>query len=251
VIYYEYPLNERLRMLLRLEDLCDRLAWYSTGEHPLQHHGALLTLFEISEITARTDVKTDLMQELERQRQALLALTHRPGVDETRLRAVLADIEQVYQNLYALSGKIAQHIRDSDWLTAVKQRAAIPGGLCEFDVPSYHRWLHQPLAVRKAHLASWEAPLQPIRDGFRIVLRLLRQGADSQRLRAEKGLYQSSLGGGAAGLIRIGLDEHTDYVPEISANKYALNIRFLSSRPEGIAPCREDVSFELTFCNFG
>ncbi len=26
---------------------------------------------------------------------------------------------------------------------AIKQRTAIPGGVCEFDLPAYHWWLHQ------------------------------------------------------------------------------------------------------------
>jgi cell division protein ZapD len=39
-------------------------------------------------------------------------------------------------------------------------------------------------------------------------------------------------------------------VPEISANKYALNIRFIGvSGMDRGAVCDEDVEFELMFCN--
>ena len=57
---YEYPFNERIRILLRLEDLFERLAFYVSCEHALEHHAALTTLFEILEVAGRADLKSDL-----------------------------------------------------------------------------------------------------------------------------------------------------------------------------------------------
>ena len=58
------------------------------------------------------------------------------------------------------------------------------------------------------------------------------------------------LGGKVAQMVRIGLAPDMQYVPEISANKYALNIRFtvfgMEPRPR---LAESDVEFELTFCN--
>ncbi len=50
VITYEYPLNERIRTLLRLEDLFERSRHFIARTDPLDHHVALLTLFEILEV---------------------------------------------------------------------------------------------------------------------------------------------------------------------------------------------------------
>ena len=51
-------------------------------------------------------------------------------------------------------------------------------------------------------------------------------------------------------MLRLRLDPTTPCVPEISANKYVLNIRFTvhegGQRPKVI---ESDVEFELTFCN--
>ena len=49
---------------------------------------------------------------------------------------------------------------------------------------------------------------------------------------------------------RLSLGGELPCVPEISANKYALNVRFLL--PEGVQKSRvyeHDVPFELSFCN--
>lgn len=89
MIRYEYPLNERVRTLLRLEDLFDRLDWHVEGEHPYNHHAALVTLFEIADVAARGDLKTDLLQELERQRSTLSVLRGNPDVEQGRLDGVL------------------------------------------------------------------------------------------------------------------------------------------------------------------
>ena len=46
MISYEYPLNERIRTLLRLEDLFLKIAHFTAGAAPQDHHVALLTTFE-------------------------------------------------------------------------------------------------------------------------------------------------------------------------------------------------------------
>ena len=72
MIVYEYPFNERIRTLLRLEDLYEKFMFFVQQGHPLQHHVALSTIFEMLEVAGRADLKSDLLQELERQKQTLL-----------------------------------------------------------------------------------------------------------------------------------------------------------------------------------
>jgi len=73
-----------------------------------------------------------------------------------------------------MTGKIGQYLRENDWLMSIKQRTGIPGGACEFDLPSYHYWLHRPSEERTGQLAAWTGPLYPLRDGTAIILRILR-----------------------------------------------------------------------------
>ena len=74
VIRYEHPLNERIRTLMRLEDLFARVGYFAAQDAAPDHHAALLALFEITDVAARADLKTDLLQELERQKQMLAPL---------------------------------------------------------------------------------------------------------------------------------------------------------------------------------
>ena len=144
MILYEYPLNERVRTLLRLEDLFDRLQTFARREHPLDHHVALVTLFEILDVAARADLKSDLLQELERQRQSLAAYRGSPDVSTEMLEGVLSQIDTAAAGLGAIPGRSGQHLRDNEWLMSIRSRTIIAGGACEFDLPSYHAWQHRP-----------------------------------------------------------------------------------------------------------
>ena len=159
VITYEYPLNERIRTLLRLEDLFERSRHFIARTDPLDHHVALLTLFEILEVAGRADLKSDLLQELERQKQVLLSFRNNPEISEEALSGVLRDIEQAAAALFSMTGRIGQYLRENEWLMSIKQRTGIPGGACEFDLPSYHYWLHRPAEERIGQLAAWTSPL--------------------------------------------------------------------------------------------
>ena len=250
MILYEYPFNERIRTLLRLEDLFDRLEIFLKQSQPSSHHVALVTLFEILDVAGRADLKSDLLQELERQRQTLSGFRDNPSVEQSTLEGVLADIETATHALHHVPGKVGQHLRDHEWLTSIRSRTIIPGGTCEFDLPSYHAWLNRPGDARLADLTGWIAPLVPLRDCFAIVLRLLRESGHAAQMVALQGSFQQVLGGKSYQMLQVRLDETLGAIPEISANKYMIWVRFTAQggdlRPR---PLEADVPFELVLCN--
>jgi len=250
-ILYEYPFSERVRTLLRLEDLFDKLGFFVAQDHPYSHHTALLTLFEILEVTSRADLKGDLLQELERHKQSLLALRNNPQVSETALEAVLTNNDTAQHGLNATPGKAGQQLRDNEWLTSIRSRASIPGGTCEFDLPSYHAWLMRDAQARSTDLDNWLRPLNQFNSALGIVLRLLRETAHRSQQVAAQGSFQQMLQGRTYALLQVRVPIEIPAIPEISANKYALWIRFTTSDHELKARSIDrDVPFELALCAF-
>ena len=250
MISYEIPLNEKVRTLLRLEDLFARMTHFVERDLSVDHHAALTTLFEILEVSSRADLKSELLQELERQKRVLSGLHNNPAISEQALDTILAEIDQVSTDLLAMTGKIGQYLRENEWLMGIKQRASIPGGTCEFDLPSYHYWHEQPASVRRVDLQAWLAPLLPVRSGMNIVLRLLREGGKVLRFTAQHGAFQQMQGGRIAQMLRVNLDRDLPCIPEVSANKYAINIRFVNADYAAkSSQYEQDVPFELTFCS--
>jgi cell division protein ZapD len=250
VIDYEFPLNEKVRTLLRLEDLFARTAHFAGYDHGVDHHAALLTLFEILEVASRADLKSELLQELERQKRALSSLHNNPAISEDALDAILAEIDGASADILAMPGKTGQHLRENEWLMGIKQRAVMPGGTCEFDLPSYHYWREQDADSRREHLRAWLAPLLPLHTGLKIVLRLLRDGGKILHFTARQGTFQQMQGGRVAQLLRVSLSRELACIPEVGANKYAINIRFIAADYAAKTTLFEqDVPFDLTFCS--
>lgn len=249
MICYEHPLNERIRTLLRLEDLFDKVAFFANKDDAAEHHSALVTLFEILDVANRADMKSDLLQELERQKQALESLRKNPDVSEEALDQVLNNIQVASHGMLGMTGKVGEHLRENEWLMSIKQRVGIPGGACEFDLPSYHYWLHLDPSLRRGNLNEWIRPLLPIHDGFSIILRLLRNSGKILQHIAHRGMFQQMGQGCAAHMLCLKVSESLPCFPEISANKYALTIRFVTSGSGKKTKVYEnDVEFELTFC---
>ena len=251
VIRYEHPLNERVRTLMRLEVLFARARFFAAQDAAPDHHAALISLFELTDVAARADLKADLLQEMERQKQVLGPLRGNPQIEQATLERLLAEIDGVSANLHAQAGKSGTHLRENESLMAIKQRTALPGGVGEFDLPAYHYWLHQEPSARRNDLNAWLEPFEPTRAGAAIVLRLLRENGRSSRHTAYRGVFQLMLTTTkVAQLLRLTMPKDVPCVPEISANKYALNIRFIGvSGMDRGAVFDRDVDFELMFCN--
>lgn len=253
MIHYEFPLNEKVRTWLRLEDLFARIDHFVAQENGIDHHDALTTLFEILETSSRADLKSELLQELERQKRTFTQLANNPlnvRIPEKNVENTLSALEQAAAELLAMLGKIGQHLRKNEWLMVIKQRATMPGGTCEFDLPSYHYWLQQPVSTRRADLQAWLAPLLPIHSAIQIALRLLRSDGNTLKFVAHKGNFQQMQGGRSTQMLRLSIARALPCVPEVGANKYAINIRFLladyATKPTLFD---QDVPFELTFCS--
>ncbi|MCE9550091.1 MAG: cell division protein ZapD [Betaproteobacteria bacterium] len=250
MISYDFPLNERMRTLLRLEDLYAKLLCFIERSSATDHQAALGVLFEVLEVASRSDLKSELLQELERQKKQLSALHNNPEISEQALDSVLDEIESASSGVLLMSGKVGQHLRENEWLMGIKQRACIPGGTCEFDLPSYHHWLHQDAMLRRNYLMACLTPMLPIRDALAIILKLLRESGKAYHYIAQQGNFQQMPSGRVAQMLRISLDKSLPCVPEVGANKYMLNIRFIAADYVAkSALYNQPVAFNLTFCS--
>jgi len=248
---YEFPFNERIRTFLRLEDLFSKILLNVEAGDQHNHHTALISLLQMLDIVDRADLKMDLVQELDRQRLTMQNLRGNPVIAEKVLDKILKEVGACSTALRADGSKFGQHLRENDWLMSIKQRTSIPGGVCQFDLPSYHHWLGLSSDRRKSDFDGWLARLMPMYDAIRTILRILRGSGASTKFTAHNGFYQQMLGGNKpAQMLIIKVDDSCPCFPEVSANKYAINVRFSSldfvQKPK---QCEHDLEFSMTLCN--
>jgi cell division protein ZapD len=248
VILFEYPFNERVRALMRLESLLDRMMFFAKPGDARHHQVALAALFDLLDATERTDMKGTVLQDLERQRGVLQSLRDHPGVEPKTLAEMLVEIERVITNLNA-AGKTGQELRANEWLSSLRGRLAVPGGGTQVDMPSFHAWQYRTEAQRCNDLQRWMSSLMPLQAGISMVMRLLRETGQPTDAIAPQGAYQQMLAGKTYQLLRVWVDESAGVFPEISANKYMVWIRYSSQdgeqRPQAV---NHDVAFKMTLC---
>ncbi len=250
MILYEYPLNERIRTYLRLEHLFRQLGLLVPRDHPVDHHFALVTLFEIIDVAARADLKSDVMKDLERQKSTLAGYRGNPAIAEGVLDEVIGRIDACFEAVNNQSGKAGQSLSDNEWLMGIRSRIGIPGGTCEFDLPGYHAWQQMDPARRRSDLARWATTLAPLADSVQLLLQLLRDSGAPQKVLATGGQLQQNLPQGRTfQLMRLRIDPRLDLVPEVSANRLLVSVRLMKHDPgERLQPSTEDTGFELTLC---
>lgn len=252
LILYEHPLNERIRNFLRLEHLFLQIDHFRPMADPWSNRAAIDGLLDIINIFSRSDLKTEILKELERHTSNLERIRRQPDVNMQALGQVLDDLEQAIHQVYRLNGQIAQHLRNNDFLTTIMQRSSIPGGNCNFDLPQYHYWLNQSHEVKQSQMSDWLQELNPVREAVVLLLNLVRGSTHPTRELASKGFFQNSLASSTpAQLIRVGLPRGSSLFVEISGNKHRFNIRFLEAVDAG-RPLQtsHNVEFQLTSCIF-
>jgi len=249
VILYEHPFNERVRTYLRLEYLFHRFDELIRRDAATDHHFALVTLFELVEAGSRSDLKSDLLKDLERHKQQFSVLRGNPSVSEKVLDQLLDHLEQTYTSLNQNLGKIGQNLTEHELLAAVRNRIAIPGGTCSFDLPHYHAWQHLPADQRRADVLRWSESFAPMREAVRLLLTLMRDNATVQKMMATGGLFQQSLAQGKFQLMRVAIDPALGVVPEISGNRLMVSVRMMRPDADGrLQHCTDDTPFEMALC---
>ena len=251
LVRYEYPFNESIRTMLRLEQLFDRLGQLMPRDAPLDHHFALTTIFEIVDVASRADLKSDLLKDLERHKGHFQAYRGNPAISESALDEVLAKIDHAFSGLNALPGKAGSALSSNEFLMSIRSRINIPGGTCEFDLPAYYAWQQHDATRRRADLMRWIATLTPVAEALNVLLGLLRDAGSAQRVVAHGGQFQQSLPQGKTyHLLRLRLDGALGLVPEISGHRLMVSIRLMRADAEGrMRAAAEDEAFELTLCS--
>lgn len=251
MILYEYPLNERIRTYLRLEYLFGRLQELIREDSPTGHHFALATIFEIVDVCGRSDLKSEVLKDIERQRQVLKGYRGNPAIAEDALNTVIGDLDTCYEELNAVQGKMGQSLTENDWLMSIRSRVAIPGGTCNFDLPAYYFWLHKEADTRRTDLLGWSSTLAPIRQALDLLLKLQRESGTPQKVFATHGCFQQNLPQGRTfQLLRLRIDPALDLIPEISGNRLMFSIRLLRMEADGRPHAQsEDAPLELTLCS--
>jgi cell division protein ZapD len=251
-IVYEQPLNERIRAFLRLEKLFQQYAWHVKHDSAWNNQVAMNSILEILGFTTRSDIKLEVIKELERQHSRLESLSQRPQVDTEQLGSILRNLKARIADMQNLGGQIGKELLNVELLLAIRSKNTLPGAICDFDLPVLHYWHSRDRDARRQHLQKWFEPFRELDRAIQLILDVIRHSAGESREVAHGGFFQQSMDTNQSILmLRIAVPAGETYYPEISAGKHRFSVRFMSNadpakRPEQMG---KDVEFGLQMCS--
>ncbi len=249
-ISYFQPLNERLRIFLRLNFLFRQAKYCMQGGSLHDSHNTLMTLMEIISCVKQQDLKKEVLKELERVSLSLTPLLEAPNIKHGTLDEILSSIKKFRKELLAISGPIANELKDDEFLKTIQQRNNIPGGLSEYEPPVYRFWLEQSQEFRMGDYTRWFAVFDCLSESIDLIINMIMQSATPKNETAQGGSFQQSLDTKIPyQMVVVSLPAGSQYFPEISGGKHRFSIRFLdsSTKPRPVQT-GNDIEFELSCC---
>ncbi len=242
-ITFEYPLNEKMRSWLRIEYLLEQLVENQHADSSQASLQFIRTLTELLDIFERNELRADLLKELEKQQQKLQHWLAVPGIDTTLVTNLIDKLANHSQQLSQVV-KFGVSFKEDKFLSQLRQRLSIPGGYCNFDIPTLHLWLHLPVEKRRLQLDQWYSDVMPLHLALQAIMHLIRQSAEFTSVQAQLGFYQDTAD--EKDLIRIRLESIAEIYPQISGHKTRFAIRFLPFDSEKNVP--DVLTFQLACC---
>lgn len=250
-IIYEQPLNELVRVCLRLEHLFAQVDLCLNSPNKANHTQTLVKLMiDILNVLNRPDIKAKLTQEFNRFIAYFTMLEKMPDVSYETLHETADKLNRLLSHFLNTPGKIGQTLRNNEFISTMRHNLMSPGGDSSFDAPAYYYWLHQPHEIQQSQIQTWLSTFDEIRAAIELLLSIIRQSSEPRNLIAEKGFYHEALDPKASiQLIRVALKNSATLYPEISAGRHRMSVRFVipnfEARPQQTP---ENINFQLTLC---
>ena len=249
-IIYELPLNERVRILMRLEGLFEEFDLHAGANSVWNSRAAIKILLALQSALNRPDIKTELIKEIDRLHNVLKKFEEMPNVDSTRLSCTREELAAMSKTLRAHSGQFGQELKQNELIVSVRQRETIPGGPSTFDIPCYGFWLNRPLPQRQKDLKNWIREFDLLREATTLILRIVRDSGTPSAETAANGTFQLIMDQTQTyQLIRVLLPMDSEVCAEISGGRHRFGIRFVKPQTESRpVPATENIAFQLSCC---
>jgi cell division protein ZapD len=248
VALYEFPLYEKVRNYLRLEQLFAQLEEAKDAQSEYQFLRFLELLFDIMDMVERLDLRTDFLRDIDAHEKKLVHWSQHPDIDNQAL-------DQALQTLHRLSSEIKRNpklgasLREEKFLSNIRQRFTTPGGVTSFDLPSLFCWLKQDNEIKLAHMQDWKQQLSLIENSLQMLLSFLREKARFQNIECKNGYYQGSVEEKIE-LVRIQCDSSSGIYPVVSGTRNRFGLKFMRLNPPAgsSGAITEQVNFKLACC---
>jgi cell division protein ZapD len=251
-ITYEQPLNEPMRICLRLEHLFNQISQHIQSTATESSHQTVNALVRILDVINRPDLKSKLTQTLTQHATTLAQLEQFPQVDPSRLKNILKKLDDLISSFHQQKNRVGERLRNNEFLNQIRLRQGNPGGACAYSTPAYSLWLTKTADERCHDLEIWASEFSELRQMIELILYLTRNSNPAQSASATNGFYHQTLNPSLpSDIIRVTVSTEHGVFPEFSVGRHRLSIRFLVPNfQDNGRPCQLDtgLEFDLSCC---
>jgi len=246
MIRYEFPLNEKTRKFLRLEEIFMKAEMQLASRIKSSGYDLFETLFNVMASASRSDLKVELIQELERQR-GKTDKSKKTKKNITRL----ADLRKLRGMLERSSIKSGFYFGSDKFLQELKARSDSPFGILSTDFPEMQFWLQtQTPESRKLFFREKFTSFLPIKKSIIYLNNILRKNVIMQAQVTKQDRYEVKLDSSQKNdLVVVELLNTTALIPALSSNKYAININFNAIKKLSL-PAKKSIKFKIGVSSF-
>ena len=223
MINYEFPLNEKIRRFLRIEEIFTKIDFQQKNRHNFSEYGLFVLLFDLMATASRSDLKVELLQTLDAQQIKLKNKRNTAKNNE-----LVKKISSAKKNLEKSIIQPGFYFGNDRLIQEIKARNDSPFGIVCTDFPELRYWLEiENKDIRRKYFYEKFSPFNPIKDAIKILLTIIRGEASFEKVEADQGFYQMKLNPSTKNdLITIQISSGSKFFPHISSNKYAINMQF-------------------------
>ena len=247
---YELPLNERLRTFMRIEFLYARLKYFSSDlQNSWETRTVIHTLLEIYSILSRTDVRREVLADLDRYIMQMQRYQSIPGADSNLVTNILEDLELIKHEVINIGTDYLSRLRKDEFIASLLHRHTLPGGKAEFDLPKYKFFLEGNKTIVGKKINAWIDIIRPLSEGIDKLMWIIRESSEPIATVAVGGQYNHQIERRTQiSLVRIFL-KNKKIFPEISGGRHLIAVRFFENIGEdNYQQYQDNVDFKISLC---
>ncbi len=247
---YELPLNERLRTFMRIEFLYSRLKYFASNlDNNWNTRTVIHTLLEVYSILSRTDVRREVLADLDRYIMQMQRFQSAPDADNNMVNDILEDLDSIKNQVVNIGTDYLIRLREDEFIASLLHRHTLPGGKAEFDMPKYKFFLESDKKSVSIQINEWIEVIKHICEGIDKLMWIIRESNEPISTVAVEGQYNHQIEKRTQiSLVRIIINEKNIY-PEISGGRHLIAVRFYSyDKNNDYTQFTENVNFKISLC---
>jgi cell division protein ZapD len=192
-ITYTIPLNETMRLLLRLNSLFEN---YQTllFDHPSSLFDAQLSIvLRLIAVTDRADLKSKITQFIHQLMYRLQQWQHHTEASQKPITQALDECRDYLTYFEKTRDKIGQELRDHFFVKQLLSQYNHPGGLSDFSLPMYALWQRQTEEQKSHNIHTWMQTFEPLKNCIQLLLHFIHKNSDCQTVNIKGGFHQQPI----------------------------------------------------------